>query len=198
MQVSSKKSPCPCCGRTKDPDCRFSDDLILCHCGSTSGPPQHLRLRDVIQIQGRPWQLMKINAGYDGAAHCFKPHQERERTHRQESWHRPPSAEHMAMQQAHRSMAILGLEQFFEQFQQTWNIGDFHSLPAAQLQQSFGLIYAAEQKGLTLARSLQTIWREHPDLRDRHRDRFDSCIRNLKAQRQDVDHFRSHYLGEAI
>ena len=192
MQVSSKKSPCPCCGRTKDPDCRFSDDLILCHCGSTSGPPQHLRIRDVIQIHGRPWQLMKINAGYDGAAHCFKPHQARERTHR------PLSANRQQMLEVQRSMAIHQLEKFFDQFQIAWSVGDFHSLPAAQLKQSFGLIYAAEQKGLTLARSLQTIWREHPDLRDCYRDRFETYVRNLKAQRQDVDHFRSHYLMEAI
>ena len=193
MQVSSKTTPCPCCGRTKDPDCRFSDELILCHNGSTSGPPAQLRIGETITIQGRPWALVKTDAGYDGAAHCFRPHREREPIN-----HRPPSAEHLQMQQAKRSLAVHAIERFFERFQQAWDIKDFETLPAAELREAFALIYEVEQEGLTLSRSIQSIWREHHDLRDRHRARFDQYVKNLQYQRQDADHFRSHYLGEAI
>ena len=73
MQVSSKANPCPCCGRTKDTDCRFDDEVILCHNGSTSGPPSHLRIGDTITIQGRPWALVKTDAGYDRQCPLLPP-----------------------------------------------------------------------------------------------------------------------------
>ena len=193
MQVSSKKAPCPVCGRVKDPDCRFSDDVILCHQGSHHGPPAHLRIGDTLTIQGQLWALTGTNAGYDGAAHCFRPHRERKQIS-----HRPPSAEHLQMAQAKRSLAVHAIERFFERFQQAWDVMDFHSLPMPELREAFALIYEVEQEGLTLARSIQSIWREHHDLRDRHRARFDQYVRNLQYQRQDVDDFRQHYLGEVI
>ena len=193
MQVSSKATPCPCCGRTKDPDCRFDDDLILCHNGSTSGPPSHLRIGDTITIQGRPWALVKTEAGYDNSAHCFRPHREQETRS-----HRPPSADQLQMQQARRSLAVHAIERFFERFQQAWDVPDFQSLPMPELWEAFDLILTVEQEGLTLARSIQTIWREHHDLWDRHKARFEQYVRNLRYQADDVRHFRQHYLGEVL
>ena len=67
------------CGRNTDGDCRWTDSVIFCHNGSTFQPPQHLRIGDVIDIAGEPWALVKTNAGFDGAAHCFKPHRERDK-----------------------------------------------------------------------------------------------------------------------
>lgn len=82
MQQSSKRSPCPICGRDKDSDCRFSDQVVLCHAGKRFAPPQHLRIGDLVNVQGRPWALVATGKGYDGAAHVFKPH-------RANSRHRP-------------------------------------------------------------------------------------------------------------
>ena len=74
MHVSSRKSPCPVCGRTKDPDCRWKDDVILCHHGTTHQPPPDLQRGDVISIGGKPWALIRRDGGFDGAAAVFKPH----------------------------------------------------------------------------------------------------------------------------
>lgn len=76
---SSRRSPCPVCGRTKDGDCRFNADVIYCHKGSTNGPPEHLKIGDVIQADGLDWYLAAVNAGFDKSAHCFKPHKPLER-----------------------------------------------------------------------------------------------------------------------
>ena len=67
MHVSSRKSPCPVCGRTKDPDCRWKDDVILCHHGTTHQPPPDLQRGDVISIGGKPWALIRRDGGFDGA-----------------------------------------------------------------------------------------------------------------------------------
>lgn len=197
MQVSSRKTPCPCCGRVRTNHCRFDLDgsypIVLCHDGVSSGPPANLRVGQTLDFAGIKWALVGTGKGHSGNSHEFRPHREREPIN-----HRPPSAEHLQMQQAKRSLAVHAIERFFERFQQVWDIKDFHSLPGPELQQAFALIYEVEQEGLTLARSIQSIWREHHDLRDRHRARFDEYVRNLKHQRKDADHFRSHYLGEVV
>ena len=77
MRQSGKRSPCPSCGRDSDGDCRFSDQVVLCHSGKRFAPPKHLRVGDVITLQGRPWALVATGKGYDGAAHVFKPHNPR-------------------------------------------------------------------------------------------------------------------------
>gem|GEM_PF-6964121 len=73
LRPSGPRDLCPVCGRNVDGDCRFSDDLILCHPGTRFGPPQHLRPGDVIDINGAPWALIRSDAGFDGAAHEFRP-----------------------------------------------------------------------------------------------------------------------------
>ena len=53
---SSKRNPCPICGRTADGDCRTGDGLAICHHGSTHHPPEGLRPGDVIEGRdGQRW-----------------------------------------------------------------------------------------------------------------------------------------------
>lgn len=53
---SSKRNPCPICGRTADGDCRTGDGLAICHHGSTHHPPAGLRPGDVIKGRdGQRW-----------------------------------------------------------------------------------------------------------------------------------------------
>ena len=91
MRQSGKRSPCPSCGRDSDGDCRFSDQVVLCHSGKRFAPPTHLRVGDVITLQGRPWALVATGKGYDGAAHVFKPH-------RPQSGHQPRHHQQTAQQ----------------------------------------------------------------------------------------------------
>ena len=74
MEYSSRKKPCPICGRFKDADCRWNDDVIFCHKGSNFAPPSHLKIGDVLTVNSLNWALVKVNAGHSGRAHIFKPH----------------------------------------------------------------------------------------------------------------------------
>lgn len=73
MQQSGRNAPCPACGRTKDGDCRFNDEVILCHSGSD------LRPGAVVTLDGADWYLSRHGGGYDGQAAVFKPHKPLER-----------------------------------------------------------------------------------------------------------------------
>jgi hypothetical protein len=56
LEPSSKRNPCPICGRTADGDCRTSDGLSICHHGSTHHPPGGLRRGEVIEgHDGQRW-----------------------------------------------------------------------------------------------------------------------------------------------
>ena len=111
MLTSVRKNPCPSCGRTKDGDCRFNDEVILCHSGESGGPNPALRIGEVVNIEGRSWALVKTGAGHSGSAHVFKPHQPKRqkpqkttRTGRQQE------------QQAKAEVASIAIERFFDEF----------------------------------------------------------------------------------
>ena len=70
MQTSGPKTPCPVCQRTKDADCRFTTDLILCHTGTD------LRPGECITIDGQQWAFIRHNGGFSGQAAVFRPHRE--------------------------------------------------------------------------------------------------------------------------
>jgi hypothetical protein len=52
---SGKGSPCPICGRSKDGDCRISDDLILCRIGGSFSPPTEKAGTQVTGEDGGQW-----------------------------------------------------------------------------------------------------------------------------------------------
>ena len=85
--TSSQKTPCPVCGRIKDTDCRFNDETILCHQGSSSAPPR-LSPGETLEIEGKKWNFVKYDAGFAHSAALFKPKTEdayAERTHYRKS-----------------------------------------------------------------------------------------------------------------
>jgi len=70
---SSRKNPCPVCGRTKDADCRWSAGG-LCHCRSLA--KKHLRIGEIVQgSDGQRWAYLGDSDG--GRWAMFKPHEER-------------------------------------------------------------------------------------------------------------------------
>ena len=190
MQKSGRNNPCPSCGRVKDADCRWTDDVIFCHQGSSHGPDPNLKISDVIDIDGTPWALVKTGSGYDNQAHVFKPHTARSTT---TAVNRPNLLDH----QAKRSIAVVALERFFTAHERAWQLGDFHQMTLDQLREAITVIHAAQDIGAELAVSVQRIWREHPDLAHLHRQRFEACLPSTKAMVADLAHFRSHYLGES-
>lgn len=65
---SSKRNPCPICGRSKDGDCRTSDDLVFCHRGHTHHPPEGLEPGDVIDgYDGQRWAYTRESHDARGA-----------------------------------------------------------------------------------------------------------------------------------
>jgi len=81
LSPSSRRIPCPICGRNADGDCRISDGLVLCHYGSSRQPPQNLK----------PGQVITGHDGYDwaftgnaenGRTAVFTPHKPRSDLHR--------------------------------------------------------------------------------------------------------------------
>jgi hypothetical protein len=192
VNKSGRNNACPCCGRTKDADCRWTDDVIFCHCGSTSGPDQTLKVGDTINIDGAQWALVKTNGGFDGAAFVFKPHQDRSvpittGANRQD----------ILSKQAKRSIASHSLERFFDAYRAAWDVRDFHILTPHQLSEGIKAIEGAALIGRELNHNVATIWREHPDLRDLHRGAYEACLTSINAQLDDLAHFRTHYLGES-
>lgn len=56
LEPSSKRNPCPICGRTADGDCRTGEGLAICHHGSSHHPPEGLRPGEVIKGRdGQRW-----------------------------------------------------------------------------------------------------------------------------------------------
>jgi hypothetical protein len=71
MKASSKKSPCPVCGRYTDDKCRSNDESILCYSGDKFGPSANLRKGDSIQALGKTWILISYNAGFSATSYLF-------------------------------------------------------------------------------------------------------------------------------
>ena len=184
MRHSTKAQPCPACQRTRDGDCRFTDDLILCHTGTD------LRPGDTIDIAGQPWALIRHDGGFDGAAAVFRPHREDSKINRRRV--------DLDNRLAKRAVASYSIRLFLDHFQQAWDLPDFHDLSPDALHNAFALIEATEAEGIALKSSLVSVWRECTDLADLYRWRIDGCVKSIKAQAQDVRHFRRHYLGEAL
>ena len=191
--TSGRNTPCPICSRDTDGDCRWNDDVIFCHNGSSFAPPQDLRIGDITTIAGRPWALVKTNAGYDGAAHVFKPHRERE-TPSAAPQPKATDIDH----KARSAVAKFMLDRFLDKFAECWDLDDFHTLTIDQLRKAFELVYQTDRDGIALATQLQSFWRDFPELRDVYKDKVEACMKSLRYQRRDVDHFRNHYLGEVI
>lgn len=77
---SSKRNPCPICGRSKDGDCRTRHDLemVFCHRGKTLGPPERLKLGDVLSdAEGRQWAYSGESGGDSRDGALFVIHREK-------------------------------------------------------------------------------------------------------------------------
>ena len=159
LKQSSRRDPCPVCGRNADGDCRFSDELILCHSGTRFHPPQHLRPGDVIDINGSRWALIRSGAGFDGAAHEFRP--DRANTSRQETKAAAPQ------RRVRQLAASRRLRQFNLGFREALRCPEFALLSADEADRYLPVIFSTADQGLaleTLVRSLAAAdpsWKRH-------------------------------------
>ena len=159
LKQSSRRNPCPACGRNADGDCRFSEELILCHQGTRFGLPQQLRLGDVIDINGAPWALIRSDAGFDGAAHEFRP--DRGNTFINAIKEAAPQRR-VRQLAAHRR-----LRQFNLGFREALRCPEFELLSADEADRYLPVIFSIAEQGLALEPLVRSIaasdpsWKRH-------------------------------------
>jgi hypothetical protein len=80
---SSRRNPCPVCGRNTDDKCRRQPELISCWHGSRFHPPTGLRVRDVLRVDGADWAVVALAGGYGNNSMVLAPHRPLSRSQRQ-------------------------------------------------------------------------------------------------------------------
>ena len=194
MQASSRKSPCPVCGRTKDADCRWKDDVILCHQGTSYKPPSDLRRGDVINIAGKPWALIRRDGGFDGAAAVFKPHRARRKVSNRDHQHRfdtlAVDPEDVVLHAAHAVMA--GLVQDIDR---ALSVPDFQFSLPHELQADFQLIEDTSDAAEAFKQTLLKLQRSTGGL-ERHLTQLTQALEDLGHVGRDVKRFKRCALGE--
>jgi hypothetical protein len=71
MKHSSRRNPCPICGRDKDDKCRWNDEFILCYAGNTFSPPGYLKVGDRVKVNQQTYALCSESSGFAGNSYCF-------------------------------------------------------------------------------------------------------------------------------
>lgn len=191
MKASGRNNPCPVCSRVKDADCRWSDEVILCHTGTDLNPG------NTITINGVPWAFIHHNGGFSGSAAVFKPHRERSREEWKRDLQRPTPntpAQLLAIQQKRTQWSDI-FDQFFAAFDAAWNVPDFYTCTPDQLSAAFTAIDAAQAKAAALAPHLPLVWREYKDLKQLHQLRVEDNLRCLAYIAEDARKFKEHELG---
>ena len=75
MKSSSAKSPCPCCGRTKGPYCRWDDSRVFCYQGNSHHPPAGLSPGETLTLaDGVQYFFASYNKGFSGNSALFCLH----------------------------------------------------------------------------------------------------------------------------
>ena len=188
MKSSGHNQPCPVCSRVKDADCRFNDEVVLCHTGTD------LRPGDTITISGAQWAFIHHNGGFSGSAAVFKPHREKELT-RGQRLHTPSSAQELLSRQTKRSQWAHILDQFHDAYDEAWNIPDLYTCIPNQFQSACAAITDAQAKAAALRPHLRTIWRDHEDLSQLHRLRVEAQLKSIAYIAEDLRQFQQNELG---
>ena len=187
MKASGRNNPCPVCSRVKDADCRWNDTTILCHSGTDLRPGQ------TITIDGQVWAFIHHNGGFSGSAAVFKPHRERDKG---AGFSRTPNtAQELLSLQTKRHQWSDVLNQFFDAFNIAWESPDFYNATPEQLHSAFAAISDAQNKAAALAPHLQSIWRDHHDLKQLHRLRINDCLKSIAYMAEDARRFQELDLG---
>jgi hypothetical protein len=185
---SSKRSPCPVCGRNSDDKCRRSDELLSCYWGEQFAPPAGLKLGQVLDIEGRRWAVVNLSGGFAGNSLILRPHVDR---------HDFKPAQR---QQRQREAAVLApaLREVFAKVRRYVHA----SLAVPELQHATGEELCRDQQLLaTTRRHLQELRvplvlarREDPSLA-RMVSAVDHWLRLVSYQAADLEEFNRWMLG---
>ena len=176
----------------KDTDCRWNDSVIFCHQGSTNGPPEGLRVGDVIDVQGQPWALVRIGSGFAASAYQFRPHRE--------PGIRGATAGPIPPRKSKPINRTL-VEETLDAIRSALEVPTFMDSPPDELRQSFQLIENGWVLTSQLLRHLKRISRDEPDSARKARlqqqiTAVEYAQKQVVYQRRAAKHFCRHYLGE--
>ena len=154
LTASGKATPCPICRRTADADCRFTNELVLCHSGAEA---HNLRPGDTIEADGCTWYLSRTEGGHSGRAHIYRVHRER---------HLPSRAERK--RERHRSSAVTqALPQLFaacrQQVQTCYGMPVLISLTPSEIQAELTHVKATAANLDALSSALRKARHEAPE-----------------------------------
>ena len=182
---SGRRTPCPVCGRTKDDDCRWNDEVILCHTGTDLNPG------DTITVAGKEWAFIHHKGGFSGSAAVFKPHIPRPASFPSAPT-RPVSASVDGLSRAQWDYV---LNQFHQAFDDAWRSPDLYSCTPSELKNCIAVINDAQQKATAIRQWLSQVWRAFPDLDQTHRQRVDAELRHIAFIAEDLRSFLQNELG---
>ena len=191
---SSRTQPCKVCGRNSDADCRWNNDVILCHRGSSFAPPNNLKLGDKLNIEGKDWALVSYEGGFTGLAYVFKPHKPLEKFQGNQWQDKKIEIFNKGISTA---QAKIKAKVFLDLAQKAVDVQLFETAPYDQLKKDFALIYEARKQGLEV----------HRDIRPLAKNDFvmqeilwliEAANHDLKYLEIAVNDFRTKMLGEVL
>ena len=182
---SSRRTPCPICGRTKDDDCRWNDEVILCHTGTDLKPG------DTVVVGDKEWAFIHHKGGFSGMAAVFKPHIPRPASSS------PAQPTPMATRVHGLSKAQWDsvLTQFHQAFETTWRLPDLYACSPSELDGCIATITDAQKKAAAIRPWLSQVWRLFPDLDQTHRQRIESELKHTAFIAEDLRSFQQNELG---
>ena len=191
-QYSSRRNPCPCCGRNVDSDCRWNDEVMFCHVGSRFAPPSHLKVGETLIVNGLEWALVKTDAGHSGRAFVFKPHRQLENTFNY--------SPHIYKEQKTKKdelfrIAIQAFEDFLKVSKAALDAGNFQECTLEELRKAKKLIERAVEEGKELKTVMLQMQRNDRRYSD-YLELIDQRNKEINYLKKNADSFCWEHLGE--
>ena len=195
MEASKRNNPCPVCGRNKDSDCRWDDDVILCHNGSNFAPPEHLKVGDTLTIDGLVWALVKTNSGHTGHCHVFKLHRPLDNKLFSKAFSPEEKRKEKERQQYLFRVGVNAIEAYIALANKALDVISYEYCNLEQIKESKALINKAFEEGKELRQLLVGIRKSNKKIDD-FIDLLDEKYRRIKYQKKASDYFCWNHLGE--
>ena len=192
MQYSSKRNPCPVCGRNKDSDCRWNDEVMFCHCGSSFAPPQHLKVGETLIVNGMEWALVKTDAGHSGRAFVFKPHRQLEKTF---NYSPQEYKDQKNKKDELFRIAIQAFDVFLKVSRAGLDAGNFQECTLEELRKAKKLIERAVAEGKELKQIMIQMQRNDKRFTD-YLELIDERNKEINYLKKNADSFCWEHLGE--
>lgn len=185
---SSKRNPCPLCGRDTDDKCRRSDGSIHCYRGERFSPPADLRLGEVLEIEGGRWAVTALAGGFSGAHVVLRPDRGREQF-------RPVQREARRREAVVLEPLLLDLFRRCRQWvQAALGIPEFVHSTLEEIREARVIVTTAAEALAELRQPLLEAKRERPEL-GRLLHAVDLWAKEVGYQRADLEHFWRRQLG---